>query len=118
MGVGKQRALRLTVTIAAMAALSGGTAWAAGAVPGHGPARATFADADETSTSVDASSTTSFEDGSTTTSVNESTTTSVEDSTTTTSFEGQTPTTVAGACKPGWGHGDKNHCHSGPPGPD
>lgn len=20
------------------------------------------------------------------------------------------------ACKPGWGHGDKNHCHSGPPG--
>jgi hypothetical protein len=19
-------------------------------------------------------------------------------------------------CKPGWGHGDKNHCHSGPPG--
>ena len=19
-------------------------------------------------------------------------------------------------CKPGWGHGDKNHCHDGPPG--
>lgn len=19
-------------------------------------------------------------------------------------------------CKPGWGYGDKNHCHSGPPG--
>ena len=23
---------------------------------------------------------------------------------------------VTGHCKPGWGHGDKNHCHSGPPG--
>ena len=21
-----------------------------------------------------------------------------------------------GPCKPGWGYGDKNHCHSGPPG--
>ncbi len=21
-------------------------------------------------------------------------------------------------CKPGWGFGDKNHCHSGPPGQD
>jgi len=21
-------------------------------------------------------------------------------------------------CKPGWGHGDKNHCHDGPPGQD
>ena len=21
-----------------------------------------------------------------------------------------------GECKPGWGFGDKNHCHSGPPG--
>jgi hypothetical protein len=23
---------------------------------------------------------------------------------------------VASSCKPGWGYGDKNHCHSGPPG--
>ncbi|OGC50408.1 hypothetical protein A2716_04345 [candidate division WWE3 bacterium RIFCSPHIGHO2_01_FULL_40_23] len=22
----------------------------------------------------------------------------------------------ANGCKPGWGFGDKNHCHSGPPG--
>lgn len=25
----------------------------------------------------------------------------------------RTPTPV---CKPGWGHGDRNHCHDGPPG--
>jgi hypothetical protein len=25
-------------------------------------------------------------------------------------------TTSAPACKPGWGWGDKNHCHAGPPG--
>ena len=25
----------------------------------------------------------------------------------------ETPTTM---CKPGWGYGDTNHCHSGPPG--
>ncbi len=37
------------------------------------------------------------------------TTTTVAPTTTTT-----TPT--AAACKPGWGFGDKNHCHSGPPG--
>ncbi|HSW48217.1 MAG TPA: hypothetical protein VLG67_04005 [Candidatus Saccharimonadales bacterium] len=23
---------------------------------------------------------------------------------------------ITGLCKPGWGFGDKNHCHSGPPG--
>jgi hypothetical protein len=28
----------------------------------------------------------------------------------------QTPPTTGGACRPGWGYGDKNHCHSGPPG--
>ena len=28
-----------------------------------------------------------------------------------------TPTvTPTPPCKPGWGYGDKNHCHSGPPG--
>jgi hypothetical protein len=25
-------------------------------------------------------------------------------------------TTGAAPCRPGFGHGDKNHCHSGPPG--
>jgi hypothetical protein len=36
------------------------------------------------------------------------------ESTTTTVPE--TTTTLAPSCKPGWGYGDKNHCHSGPPG--
>jgi len=26
------------------------------------------------------------------------------------------PTTTPSGCKPGYGFGDKNHCHSGPPG--
>jgi hypothetical protein len=117
--------LRLGVTAVAAAALFGGTAWASGAVPGHGPARPVVAADAESTTSVDEATTTSFEDGSTTTSVVEdTTTTSVDENTTTTSFDesttttmfgGETTTTVA-ACKPGWGHGDKNHCHSGPPG--
>jgi hypothetical protein len=45
----------------------------------------------------------------TTTTTLASTTTTVVASTTTT-------TTAPTACKPGWGYGDKNHCHSGPPG--
>jgi hypothetical protein len=36
--------------------------------------------------------------------------------TTTTTVGGSTTTTPPSACKPGWGYGDKNHCHSGPPG--
>jgi hypothetical protein len=31
---------------------------------------------------------------------------------------GTTTTTVPENCKPGYGHGDKNHCHTGPPGHD
>jgi len=33
--------------------------------------------------------------------------------------DGETPTqnkVAPAGCKPGWGYGDKNHCHSGPPG--
>ncbi len=55
----------------------------------------------ETSTSVDLG-----------TSVPENTSTSVAPESTTTVPE--TPTTMP--CKPGWGYGDTNHCHSGPPG--
>lgn len=29
---------------------------------------------------------------------------------------GGTKNPTAGECKPGWGYGDKNHCHTGPPG--
>ena len=28
----------------------------------------------------------------------------------------QDPPPGQAACKPGWGYGDVNHCHSGPPG--
>jgi hypothetical protein len=46
--------------------------------------------------------------GTTTTTVAATTTTTVKSTTTTTTPNGQ--------CKPGNGFGDKNHCHSGPPG--
>jgi hypothetical protein len=45
-----------------------------------------------------------------------STTTSTSSTTTTTQPTTSTTTTQPTACKPGWGFGDKNHCHSGPPG--
>jgi|SwirhisoilCB2_FD_contig_71_4363178_length_320_multi_2_in_0_out_0_1 hypothetical protein len=44
------------------------------------------------------------------------TTTTVEATTTTTVKSTTTTTTPNGQCKPGNGFGDKNHCHSGPPG--
>ena len=108
--------MKLAAGIAAAALLSGGSAWAlSGGV-------AQLADIDETTTtSFDDSATTtttSFDDSTTTTSFEVSTTTTTSfdgQTTTTTSFENSTTTTVA-ACKPGWGYGDKNHCHSGPPG--
>jgi hypothetical protein len=44
------------------------------------------------------------------------TTTTVGPTTTTTVGQTTTTTTVPAECKPGWGHGDKNHEHCGPPG--
>jgi hypothetical protein len=41
------------------------------------------------------------------------TTTTVQATTTTVK---STTTIPSGECKPGYGYGDKNHCHSGPPG--
>lgn len=35
-----------------------------------------------------------------------------------TTTTGATTTTTTTTCKPGYGHGDKKHCHSGPPGQD
>jgi len=46
--------------------------------------------------------------GTTTTTVK--TTTTIKTTTTT------IPKTTTTVCKPGYGYGDKNHCHSGPPG--
>ena len=120
---GRERALRLAVGIAAAALLSGGSAWAlSGGMPGlgHSDARVQPADVDDSTTTTsfdDSTTTTNVDDSTTTTSFDDSTTTtSFDDSTTTTTrFDGQTTTTVA-SCKPGWGYGDENHCHSGPPG--
>src|SRR5262249_33917991 len=56
------------------------------------------------------------------TSTTSSPTTSTDPSTSTTSSSTSTTTTTSPTpstsvpCKPGWGYGDKNHCHSGPPG--
>jgi hypothetical protein len=52
----------------------------------------------------------------TTTTVAPTTTTTRVPTTTTVAPTTTTTTPTAAACKPGWGFGDKNHCHSGPPG--
>jgi hypothetical protein len=46
----------------------------------------------------------------TTTTTVKTTTTTVKTTTTT------VPKTTTTVCKPGYGYGDKNHCHTGPPG--
>jgi hypothetical protein len=105
----------------------GGVAWAGagGSAPiprAHDSEAAdvTTTSADETSTTVGDTSTTQPEDTSTTTvEVGETTTVPEETSTTTaapTTTIPSSPTTVGQSCKPGWGYGDTNHCHSGPPG--
>ena len=56
---------------------------------------------------------------SSTTSTSTTTTSTTTTSTTTTSTTTSTSTTTTAPppeCKPGYGYGDKNHCHSGPPG--
>jgi hypothetical protein len=123
-----ERAFNLAVSVVTAIVLSGASAWAiSGGM--SGPSRGAHA---SSSTSVPcrpgfghgdanhchsgppglASSTTSTS-SSTTTSVTSSTTTST---TTTTSPSVDSTTTTSVPCKPGWGYGDKNHCHSGPPG--
>ena len=126
--IGKERALRLLAGIAAAAVLSGGSAWAisGGPVPhgnphdttsssmlcqpgwGHGDTNHCHdgppgVESTTTSTSTTASTSTST-----------STTSSTSTSSTTTTTEPTSSTTMP--CKPGWGYGDTNHCHSGPPG--
>ena len=124
---GRQKMLRL-VSVTGVVLASGGAAWAATTVA---PASAAHKDAVHATDVTDGSSdpsttesttTDSSTDTTSTTDTTEATTTTVEDTTTTT-VEGTTTTTVEGTttttvqdCKPGWGYGDKNHCHSGPPG--
>ena len=69
--------------------------------------------ADTTTTTADTTTTTA---DTTTTTVAPTTTTTVAPTTTTTVAPTTTTTGVSAQCKPGWGYGDKNHCHSGPPG--
>ena len=125
---GRNRAL--TVASATLVAcLSGGVAWAAsGGLSPHSSVHA--ADVTESSTastsSTDTSSTmfvdtTSTSESTSTTSTTETTETTTTTATTTTTVPESTTTAGpnsrdAQGCKPGWGYGDKNHCHSGPPG--
>ena len=113
-------ASRRTVLAAAVGTLllSGGTAWAAAGLPtGPHPHLQAPDVTSTTDTTVDATSTTSTTDTTDTTVGDTSTTSTVESTTTvpeTSTTVEATPTTQQ--CKPGWGYGDKNHCHSGPPG--
>jgi hypothetical protein len=106
----RSRALRLASATAA-ALMSGGVAWAASGVSVPTVARV-HASADSTTSSTDTTSAEPPTTDTTTTIVEETTTTVAE---TTTTVPAQTPTSPQ-ECKPGWGYGDTNHCHSGPPG--
>jgi hypothetical protein len=97
---------------ASLALLSGGVAFAGVGGSAPLPRHQTSTAADVTTTSAGETSTTV---GETTSSVAETPTTVAEDTTTTLP---STTTTVPEPCKPGWGYGDTNHCHSGPPGLD
>lgn len=121
-----ERAFNLAVSVVTAIVLSGASAWAITGGASHPGAHTT-----DSSTSVPcqpgfghgdtnhchsgppklASTTTS----SSTTSSSSTTTTS-STSTTTTTLPSDTSTTTSVPCKPGWGYGDTNHCHSGPPG--
>jgi hypothetical protein len=112
----RRRALRFASATAA-ALMSGGVAWAAAGIPVATVARV-HASADSTTSSTDTTTTTTVAE--TTTTVAETTTTVAETTTTvaetTTTLPAETPPTSPQGCKPGWGYGDTNHCHSGPPG--
>jgi hypothetical protein len=129
-----QRAIRLGVSVVVAAVVSGGSAWAisggVGAPDSDGRGHANNVTA-STTLSADTSSTTATTDtmvvdSPTTTSVASTTTTTVVASSPTSAATSPTsvttsPTSVTTSpttqlCKPGWGYGDTNHCHSGPPG--
>ena len=69
-----------------------------------------------TTTTTVAPTTTTTAAPTTTTTVAPTTTTTAGPTTTTTEGETTTTTTPVGVCRPGFGFGDKNHCHIGPPG--
>jgi hypothetical protein len=106
-----------------LAMLAGGGAWAdsrATAPSQHAHVKTAFeatTSAGATSTTFGDTSTTSLDD--TTTTVEVGTTRPLPETTSTavsTTTAPATTTTGPLSCKPGWGYGDTNHCHSGPPG--
>ena len=115
-----QRRLLSVISIVAGSLVCGGVAMAAtGGLPGGGAGTFGVHAADVTdptgsvsSTSVDVTSTSASSD---------TTNTSAPDDTSMTTMPEVTSTTVNAPatsvpCRPGWGYGDTNHCHSGPPG--
>lgn len=105
----RRRALKFAAATA-VAMLSGGVAWAASgvAVP-----TVTHEQAPDDSTTSSSTETTIAEPP--TTEAPTTTTTEADHEDTTTTAPAKTPTSGQ-ECKPGWGYGDTNHCHSGPPG--
>lgn len=122
--LGRRQAVLTAATVAIV--LSGGTAWAAsGGLTTGTHVHATdvtdlsTSSTDSTDTTVDPASTSTSTDTTDTTIADTSTTTTLESTTTvpvTTTTVLVTTTSTPQPCKPGWGYGDKNHCHSGPPG--
>jgi hypothetical protein len=106
----RRRSVIIGVVLATF--VSGGSAWAAnGGLGAHHsvhPDDGVFA-SDESTTSVEPSDDTTTSVGATTTTAETETTVGDRDPE---SHDAPDP----GACKPGWGYGDHNHCHSGPPG--
>jgi hypothetical protein len=129
--MGSQRRVAVGLAAFAVAMMSAGGAWAATSGVSSSTTQA------ETTTSEEphSASSTSFVDVST----SSSTSSTVSSTSPTVTTHGATPTTarhgdgndashddegvtpkpnkvVPAGCKPGWGYGDKNHCHFGPPG--
>jgi hypothetical protein len=127
--LGRMRALKVAAaTVGAL--MSGGAAWAASNAVGMPVGQVHAADVTDSSTSSTDVTDTTVSDTSTTATtdttvaetsttvatVDDTTTTTVDGDTSPTSVPGATDTTVPQQCKPGYGYGDTNHCHSGPPG--
>jgi hypothetical protein len=113
--LGQQRALKLLSALV-VALLSGGAAWAATGGDLPVPSDPTT-DSTVVTTTTD-SSTTTTEAPTTTEEPTTTTSTTAEPSDTDEPEAPKTPDAPSDStdCKPGWGYGDKNHCHSVPPG--
>jgi cytoskeletal protein RodZ len=116
----RQRVIRVAMATTVFM-LSASAVWAANGPPPTASPSDETTTTEATTTSVDSTTTTvadtsTTEASTTTTTVVETSTTTVPDTTTSTPTTTPTTPTTGQACKPGWGYGDTNHCHSGPPG--